>query len=150
MKICSKCHQQKPKEAFFYRKDIDGLSSECRKCKSDYKKQWYQLNKHLPEIRHRGFISQARQRNLDNTLSKQEYIDLLDNCCFYCEMDISSETGSGLDRLNNDRGYHLDNVVPCCRICNLGKGNLFTSKEWKVMIQALIKWRKTTDSNRTP
>jgi hypothetical protein len=31
---------------------------------------------------------------------------------------------SGLDRIDSDKGYTLDNVVPCCRNCNRAKSDL--------------------------
>lgn len=28
---------------------------------------------------------------------------------------------TGIDRVDNTRGYDPDNVVPCCRVCNRAK-----------------------------
>lgn len=52
----------------------------------------------------------------------------LDQPCYYCGHPLN-ETGIGLDRLDSDRGYVLDNVVPCCGTCNMAKGVYFTSAE---------------------
>jgi hypothetical protein len=35
----------------------------------------------------------------------------------------------GVDRIDSDAGYTLDNLVPCCFVCNQIKGNRFTAEE---------------------
>jgi len=39
---------------------------------------------------------------------------------------------NGVDRFNNNKGYELDNCVPCCWKCNNAKNNMNISefKEW--------------------
>lgn len=36
---------------------------------------------------------------------------------------------NGLDRVDNTVGYQVDNVVACCRPCNIAKNNM-TAEEW--------------------
>jgi len=38
----------------------------------------------------------------------------------------------GIDRMNNEVGYIITNVVPCCKICNWCKSNLTIQefREW--------------------
>lgn len=40
--------------------------------------------------------------------------------CYYCGGSLPRQ-GTGLDRLDSSRGYELDNVVACCRSCNMAK-----------------------------
>ena len=49
--------------------------------------------------------------------------------CIYCgETDWRK---LGLDRINNSKPHTEDNVVPCCRRCNIIRGNRFTVDEMK-------------------
>lgn len=29
----------------------------------------------------------------------------------------------GIDRLDNQKGYEIENCIPCCYVCNKAKGN---------------------------
>jgi hypothetical protein len=40
---------------------------------------------------------------------------------------------------DNDRGYHLDNAVSCCRICNIVKNSFFSADEMMSGIGAAIR-----------
>jgi endonuclease I len=56
--------------------------------------------------------------------------------CTYCRR----EGISGLDRVNNNLGYDLENAVPCCRRCNTAKGNgtLKEFIEWAIQLVKTI------------
>ena len=43
-KICTKCKTPKDEETEFHRKR-KGFSSRCKKCMSDYSKEWFNKNK---------------------------------------------------------------------------------------------------------
>lgn len=50
-------------------------------------------------------------------ISREDYALLRQEPCFYCDGPLPPH-GKGLDRLDESRGYEIDNVVPCCRFCN--------------------------------
>lgn len=88
--------------------------------------------------------SSAKQRGLNFTLLEDQYITLINSPCHYCDNQLDSPTNSsgiGLDRLDNDRGYEVDNVVPCCVICNRVRNKHFTPEETKIAIQAVVAFR---------
>lgn len=67
-------------------------------------------------------------------LSKENFRYLIEKDCYYCaskdRAEYKHKTGklaykyTGIDRLDNSRGYSLNNCVPCCKICNFMKTTL--------------------------
>ena len=45
---------------------------------------------------------------------------------------------NGIDRINNSKGYTIDNCVPCCFMCNYSKNNHSLS-DWKAWLERLKK-----------
>lgn len=73
----------------------------------------------------------AKERSIDFDLSDEEFVSISSLKCFYCgaspkEMKSKSKFKTelftnGLDRVNNDEGYRLNNCVSCCSDCNVAK-----------------------------
>jgi 5-methylcytosine-specific restriction endonuclease McrA len=73
----------------------------------------------------------AKKRNLEFTLSKECIKEISSKNCYYCgvspkqKMNRESSHGeylyNGIDRLDNKKGYNIENCVPCCKQCNLAK-----------------------------
>lgn len=72
----------------------------------------------------------AKQRNLRWSLSFTGFKKLLRQPCTYCERQLK-ETGIGLDRIDNKRGYSKSNVLSCCGVCNRIRSNKFNVHEMK-------------------
>lgn len=79
--------------------------------------------------------SSARIRGLSQGLSREEFTALILMDCHYCGAPPSKRLAyrrrsgdsgvlihNGIDRVDPDGGYEIDNVVPCCSICNHAKG----------------------------
>jgi len=65
-------------------------------------------------------IIQRGKRKKGCSLDLQQIVDLLlNNHCHYCGSEVT-----GLDRVDSGKGYHADNVQPCCRDCNVAKAQL--------------------------
>ncbi|MCK5768672.1 MAG: hypothetical protein KAH35_09930 [Candidatus Atribacteria bacterium] len=85
-------------------------------------------------FRIRSYKRSAKERGLVWNLTEEQFKEITQKDCYYCGAkpnNISKQNqfnGSyiynGLDRINNNKGYTTDNVVPCCKICNTNKGNL--------------------------
>jgi len=85
-----------------------------------------------------GYIKRARKNKLEFTLQPKEFEELIHKDCFYCGTPPSNHYKSrfddndciynGLDRVDNTKGYTVDNVVPCCKNCNTTKGALSTDE----------------------
>ena len=73
-----------------------------------------------------SFGVRARRRNLDANLSKVLFAELVNSDCYYCGDSPGNREKDrgrvyvyqGIDRVNNTKGYEIDNVVPCCILCN--------------------------------
>lgn len=88
--------------------------------------------------KYRQAISMAKWRGLVFKISFEDYKCFLKQPCFYC-----NKKTTGLDRINNKKGYLLENVLPSCRTCNILRNDLFTVEETQVMVKALIKYRRS-------
>lgn len=86
------------------------------------------------ETEFKRYISTTvKKRNLTFNLTIDEFKKICQQHCFYCgqapstKMHVSNGLKNGIDRIDSTIGYEINNVVPCCRICNDMKGAL--SKE---------------------
>lgn len=80
------------------------------------------------------YISSAKKRKYDFSLTKREFITIIYSSCFYCgkpPLNLYKHSNNydtllynGIDRVNNSKGYSIDNSVPCCWRCNKFKSNL--------------------------
>lgn len=87
----------------------------------------------------------AKKRGLEWGLSKEEFISLVAQNCFYCGIPPSQlqdgHVYNGIDRVDNSRGYVPGNVVPACGFCNFAKrGN--SIQEFYAWIDRLSAHRK--------
>lgn len=75
----------------------------------------------------------ARRRNYEFRLTRDEFKSLVTSNCYYCgkppervqygkNHSYGGLQRNGIDRVNNTKGYILENVVPCCLHCNMSKG----------------------------
>jgi hypothetical protein len=71
----------------------------------------------------------AKQRGLNWIIDLDTFTNLIQQPCHYCSGELH-ETRSALDRKDNSQGYTIDNVVPCCKICNSIKSDKFTYEEF--------------------
>ena len=65
----------------------------------------------------RRTIHGACKRGLEFQIPESNYYELINSRCYYC----GEKYNLNLDRVNNDIGYILENVVPCCPMCNMMK-----------------------------
>jgi len=76
------------------------------------------------------YRANARIRKIEMQLTFAEFVLICSKNCDYCgsepqvrptRRDTPSIRASGIDRVDNARGYTSDNVVPCCTWCNASK-----------------------------
>lgn len=84
-----------------------------------------------------NYQKSARQREIEWKLTPSEFLKLTSENCFYCGCPPGREFAAngagnangtyiynGIDRVDNTRGYEMDNVVSCCTTCNVAKATL--------------------------
>lgn len=83
-------------------------------------------------------------------LSFEEFVNLIEQNCYYCgsspefhpyetqymQKTIETYKHNGIDRINSNKGYTLDNCVPCCSKCNYAKHEM-SIEEFKNFVQKL-------------
>lgn len=85
-------------------------------------------------------------RVLGINITLEQYSDIIKNPCYYCSKDLFLETGGSLDRIDNSKGYLLDNVLPCCGVCNKIRGDWMTVDETLHVIKCLIEYKKQKEN----
>lgn len=55
--------------------------------------------------------------------------EITKNNCYYC----GRKDWLGFDRINNNDGHSKNNVLVCCELCNLTRGNRYSIEEFKVI-----------------
>ena len=89
----------------------------------------------------------AKARNLEFNLTKTQFKKLATGNCAYCGIEPKQvyykkcANGNfiynGIDRINNNIGYVIDNCVPACKFCNYAK-KCGTQEEFLEWINRLI------------
>jgi len=69
------------------------------------------------------YKNRALDKNLEFTLSHVEFDELKSQPCYLCGKTINSQHLNGVDRVDNNKGYTLENVKSCCFGCNHIKRN---------------------------
>lgn len=93
------------------------------------------------------YIESAKRRNYNFELTKDNFKQLTSRKCYYCSIEPKQDSYSngsktsnyiynGIDRIDNTKGYIIDNVRTCCKICNFAKRNLteYEFKEWIIRV----------------
>lgn len=97
-----------------------------------------------------GYRRHAKDRGLCFELTKEDFCRLITQRCAYCgtigsnykktKNSLEGLYYNGVDRRDNATGYTVNNVVPCCRICNRAKHTL-SIKEFKKWLGAAAEWQ---------
>jgi hypothetical protein len=136
----------------------------CGCVASNRMKELCQLARKFPPI-----ISSARrvwQRYNKDGLDFDTFFDLSQQNCYYCGLgpstiynymnyygrpvsDIQKLNGAftynGLDRTDSSKGHTIDNIVPCCWVCNCMKNDL-SEEEFYAHIERIHNYQQTKNT----
>jgi hypothetical protein len=162
-KTCFLCQKTKPLREFHVNScnKIDGRDARCKECrrllnqrpeKSEALKIYYKQRSQYPEVKaaHQAYSrslprryasarSASRIRGYVFKLTFEQYKLLISKPCYYCGGTLP-EVGSGLDRVNNKKGYSVGNCVSCCTTCNKMKLKL-PILDWMSHMEKILKYR---------
>lgn len=83
-----------------------------------------------------------KRKDKELAITIEQYIELVHSrSCYYCSGPLGLR-GHGLDRIDNNKGYYPDNVVPCCGTCNQIRNNNLTHVEMIAVALYLKKFRE--------
>lgn len=132
------------------------ISSHIKSCgclsletsKKNIPKNKLPIGKAPENILYHNYKKSAEQRKYSFDLNRDQFINLIYQPCHYCNRlpqrivrSVSGETilANGVDRINNDIGYVLENCVSCCSVCNRAKGEM-TIVEFKSWIRDITSY----------
>lgn len=141
-KACKMCRtisaNKRRHETGFYKKQYRSMSDDER---SAYIKKKSQQNQHRfktkPEalakkkeydrsdrgifMRYKGDCKRRGRltRGIEMRLSLEQFSEIINKPCYYCGI----ENCRGVDRVDSEDHYSLENSRPCCRVCNGMKSN---------------------------
>lgn len=94
----------------------------------------------------------AETRNLPFELTFSQFKEIINKDCYYCGEPPSERNHlnhyknfndlilvNGIDRIDSQKGYTLDNCVPCCSMCNRMKNN-YSIDQFKNKIAQIYKY----------
>jgi hypothetical protein len=85
-------------------------------------------NNQASKGRYRTYKKSAKRRELIFTLTLEQFTDITNNTCTYCDQFSKGKEFTGIDRLVNTEGYNLANCIPCCDVCNFMKSDMTVSE----------------------
>lgn len=109
-KLCPMCELWKDLSSFGKRPDRPiGLRSKCKECMKICRK--IDLKSH----KFTEYKANAKKRGIEFRLSKEEFNSFWQQPCEYCGDNINT---IGLDRIDSNECYNIENIKVCCEICN--------------------------------
>ena len=70
--------------------------------------------------KYRDYKRGSKQRGIEFNLTMEQFKQFWQKPCYYCGDKIIN---IALDRIDNSKGYEINNIVSCCVICNYMKRN---------------------------
>lgn len=146
---------------FNYRVDLLSRKKGCRECGQKFGGQSRILNnfRAAKKAYFMSYFRNARKRNLNFSLTQEEFDNLISQNCYYCGMSpqdqsyLSKSTkkyakfyASGIDRMDNNLGYTMDNCLPCCTKCNMMKKTM-SCDEFLYHVSAIQEFQKYKVNN---
>lgn len=119
----------------FRRDDVQRCGDCYEKLKETEKKRIREPRNYRKECKdnleryYSDYQANARKRGILFDLEFDVFCKLITKPCEYCDA-LAEDEVNGIDRVNNEVGYVIENAVPCCGMCNKMKSD-YTLEEFK-------------------
>lgn len=98
----------------------------------------------------------ASARKLDFNVDFDFAVNIMKSNCHYCGVEPSNlfwksyynVSYNGIDRVDNTIGYEKDNLVSCCKMCNIAKNNN-TEQEFLQWVKRLSEYQRLKDEYKS-
>ena len=84
-------------------------------------KQIYEKSYNTPENRLKCYKAMAAAKGIEWKLTDERAIEHFKSPCYYCGKEATESKLNGIDKICYDGIYEDDNVLPCCKNCNMAK-----------------------------
>ena len=100
-------------------------TNQCKPCKRAATKEWNKTlegrySKYKRNTKYKSKVEDNPTKRVFD-LTFDEFAIRVQSPCVYCGRKAKENDYNGLDRVYNDIGYTIDNVVSCCSDCNYMK-----------------------------
>lgn len=86
------------------------------------------------------YFERANRKNIEFNLTNEEFYELINCECYICGKENSDNHINGIDRVDNNKGYDLENTKSCCGECNCMK----KSYEYNTILDKFMEIYKNT------
>jgi len=88
---------------------------------SDFNRKKHQKEKDTMWRRFLEYKKRAKKKEIGFELIKEQFDFLTSQACIYCGEYSDEKDYCGIDRVDPNKGYIIENCVPCCKTCNYFK-----------------------------
>ena len=144
-KICPSCKLSKRLDKYHVDRSARlGVKTYCKTCSNTRRRKdavrsleiYHEKYSGTPLQKYRSIVSNAPRRRIDVNITCEDFCNWYsaqENTCSYCgRILIQGKRGNDgltIDRIDNNIGYELGNILLCCWRCNVVKGWWFSHKE---------------------
>lgn len=139
--LCLGCGKKIEEIVYGFRKEIIKRCKECYDIlkateeRRNRTERDYNRERMLNVIRYFDeYVRGAVKRNLLFNLTIEQFESIVRSPCSYCN-SFNEERVIGIDRINSNKGYVIDNVVPCCSVCNIMKSDLTKEEFFEKIVE---------------
>ena len=135
-KRCYRCERWLPISEYHHSSSQkDGYAGECKECTYSSTTGRYNIYK-----------KNAKKRNIIFDITKEQFDNITSQPCFYCgeysKQSTEGEVYTGIDRIDSQGEYSINNIVPCCAVCNKMKMEL-SKNDFLAQIEKISKHQRS-------